>query len=146
MKTRFAGALSRAVAAMFAAGLAVMLVLPSFGSQNSCIMPNTGTVSGLTLVNVAIRDVPVGIEIDRGYGDWLWGKDVRFEHVRQAAVVISNENNVYTQIGFENALASDQLADATFELRGTRKVDGVTCDIVRITPPSGMIVNGYSPF
>ncbi|HEY6925039.1 MAG TPA: glycoside hydrolase family 55 protein, partial [Steroidobacteraceae bacterium] len=29
----------------------------------------------LTLVNVVMRDVPVGIEIDRGYGDWLWGKD-----------------------------------------------------------------------
>jgi len=61
----------------------------------------------LTLVNVAMRAVPVGIEIDRGYGDWLWGKDVRFEHVRQAAVVISNESTVYTQIGFENALATD---------------------------------------
>ena len=59
----------------------------------------------LTLVNVVMRNVPVGIEIDRGYGDWLWGKDVRFENVRQAAVVVSNENNVYTQIGFENALA-----------------------------------------
>ncbi len=63
--------------------------------------------AGLTLVNVAMRNVPVGVEIDRGYGDWLWGKDVRFEHVRQAAVVISNENNLYTQIGFDNALASD---------------------------------------
>lgn len=63
--------------------------------------------AGLTLVNVAIRDVPVGIDIDRGYGDWLWGKDVRFERVRQAGVIISNENNVYTQIGFDNALAMD---------------------------------------
>ena len=59
----------------------------------------------LTLVNVAIRDVPVGIDIDRGYGDSLFGKDVRFENVRQAAIVISNENNVFTQIGFANALA-----------------------------------------
>jgi hypothetical protein len=77
----------------------------------------------LTLVNVAMRDVPVGIEIDRGYGDWLWGKDVRFEHVRQAAVVISNENNVYTQIGFENALASDTPVFARFRDSG-RTVEG----------------------
>jgi hypothetical protein len=74
--------------------------------------------AGLTLVNVVMRDVPVGIEIDRGYGDWLWGKDVRFEHVRQAAVVISNENNVYTQIGFENALASDTPVFARFRDSG----------------------------
>ena len=31
--------------------------------------------AGLTLVNVAFRNVPVGIEIDRGYGDWLWGQE-----------------------------------------------------------------------
>ncbi|KQM97301.1 gluconolaconase [Sphingobium sp. Leaf26] len=58
----------------------------------------------LTLVNVAIRNTPVGIEIDRGYSDSLWGKDVRFENVSKAGVVISNEKNVFTQIGFENAL------------------------------------------
>ncbi|MDF0489633.1 glycosyl hydrolase family 28-related protein [Sphingomonas sp. H39-1-10] len=62
--------------------------------------------ASLTLVNVAFRDVPTAIDIDRGYGDWLWGKDVRFENVSNAAVVISNETNVYTQIGFDNALAS----------------------------------------
>ncbi len=72
----------------------------------------------LTLVNVAMRNVPVGVEIDRGYGDWLWGKDVRFEHVRQAAVIISNESNVYTQIGFEHALASDTPVFALFRDSG----------------------------
>lgn len=61
--------------------------------------------AGLTLVNTTIRDTPVGIEIDRGYGDWLWGKDVRFENVSRAALVVSNEDNVYTQVGFDNASA-----------------------------------------
>jgi hypothetical protein len=59
----------------------------------------------LTLVNVAFRDVPVGVSIDPGYGDWLWGKDVRFERVAKAGVIVSNEGNAYTQIGFENAVA-----------------------------------------
>jgi hypothetical protein len=77
----------------------------------------------LTLVNVTMRDVPVGIDIDRGYGDWLWGKDVRFEHVRQAGVVISNENTVYTQIGFQNALARDTPVFARFRDSG-RTVPG----------------------
>jgi len=72
----------------------------------------------LTLVNVAMSEVPVGIEIDQGYGDWLWGKDVRFEHVRQAGIIISNENNVYTQIGFENALGSDTPVFAKFRDSG----------------------------
>jgi hypothetical protein len=74
--------------------------------------------AGLTLVNVAIRDTPVGIDIDRGYGDWLWGKDVRFENVSKAAVVISNENNVYTQVGFENALAANTPVFARFRDSG----------------------------
>jgi hypothetical protein len=61
--------------------------------------------AGLTLINVTLRNMPVGIAIDPGYGDSLWGKDVRFDGVRQAGVVISNEGTVYTQVGFDNALA-----------------------------------------
>ncbi len=79
--------------------------------------------TGLTLVNVAMRDVPVGIEIDKGYSDQLWGKDVRFEQVRQAAIVISQENIAFTQIGFDNALAADTPVFARFRDSG-RTVDG----------------------
>ncbi len=74
--------------------------------------------AGLTLVNTVIRDTPVGIEIDRGYGDWLWGKDVRFENVSKAGVIISNESNAYTQIGFDNALASGTPVFARFRDSG----------------------------
>ncbi|MDE1917971.1 MAG: SMP-30/gluconolactonase/LRE family protein [Sphingomonadales bacterium] len=79
---------------------------------------------GLTLVNVSMRDVPVGIDIDQGYGDWLWGKDVRFENVSKAGVVISNEDNAYTQIGFENAVASGTPTFARFRDSG-KAVAGV---------------------
>jgi hypothetical protein len=72
----------------------------------------------LTLINTLIRNVPVGIEIDRGHGDSLWGKDVRFENVGQAAIVISNEDNVFTQIGFDNALASATPVFARFRDSG----------------------------
>lgn len=97
--------------------------------------------AGLTLVNVAMRNVAVGIDIDRGYGDWLWGKDVRFEHVKQAAIVISNENNVYTQIGFENALAADTPVFARFRDSG-RAVDGKG-PLYRVTAFShGLILPG----
>ncbi len=74
--------------------------------------------AGLTLANVTIRDTPVGIEIDRGYGDWLWGSDVRFENVSKAAVVISNEDNVYTQVGFQNAIARNVPTFARFRDSG----------------------------
>jgi sugar lactone lactonase YvrE len=74
--------------------------------------------ANLTLVNVTMRSVPTGIEIDPGYSDGLWGKDVRFEHVRTAAVLISNENDVFTQIGFDNAVASDTPVFARFRESG----------------------------
>lgn len=76
--------------------------------------------AGLTMVNVAFRDVPVGIEIDRGYGDWLWGQELRFENVSKAAVIISNEKNVYTQVGFQNVLASKTPTFARFRKSGKR--------------------------
>lgn len=52
MKTRIsAGALTRVLTAVIAIVIAVVLIGPGRTSQNSCVMPNTGTVSGLTLVN-----------------------------------------------------------------------------------------------
>ncbi|ESQ81462.1 glycosyl hydrolase family 28-related protein [Asticcacaulis benevestitus] len=72
----------------------------------------------LTLVNVRISDTPTGVDIDRGYSDSLWGKDVRFERISRAAVVISNENSPFTQIGFENALAKDVPVFARFRDSG----------------------------
>jgi hypothetical protein len=77
-----------------------------------------GHEAGLTLVNTTIRNTPVGIEISRGYGDWLWGKDVRFENISKAAVIISNEDNVYTQVGFDNALAKNVPVFARFRDSG----------------------------
>jgi len=85
------------------------------GQKNAAIREHE---AGLTLVNVTMRDVPVGIDIDRGYGDSMFGKDVRFENVRQAAVVISNENNVFTQVGFANALARNTPVFAQFRDSG----------------------------
>ncbi|WP_445194133.1 glycosyl hydrolase family 28-related protein [Sphingomonas sp. Tas61C01] len=77
----------------------------------------------LTLVNVTMRNAPVGIEIDGGYSDSLWGKDVRFENIARAGVVVSNEKSVFTQIGFENALASNTPVFARFRDSG-RTVKG----------------------
>ena len=90
------------------------------GQKNAAIREHE---AGLTLVNVAISKVPVGLEIDRGYGDYLWGKDVRFDHVRHAGIVISNENNVFTQVGFDNAIASHTPVFARFRESGRTVAD-----------------------
>ncbi len=72
----------------------------------------------LTLINVAIRNTPIGIEIDRGYSDSLWGKQVRFENVSNAGVVISEETSAFTQIGFDNAVATNTPVFARFRDSG----------------------------
>jgi hypothetical protein len=61
----------------------------SFDGQRDAAI--RGHEAALTLANTEIRNTPVGIEIDRGYGHWLWGKEVRFENLSKAALVISKE-------------------------------------------------------
>lgn len=72
----------------------------------------------LTLANVTIRNTRVGIEIDKGYSDQLYGKDVRFENVSHAALLISNEFNVFTQVSFDDALASNTPVFARYRESG----------------------------
>ena len=72
----------------------------------------------LTLVNASSPNVPVAIDIDPDYADWLWAKNTRFENVAQAAVVVSDEKNVYNQIGFENAVARNVPVFARFRRSG----------------------------
>ncbi|GGE74355.1 glycosyl hydrolase family 28-related protein [Sphingomonas prati] len=97
--------------------------------------------AGLTLVNTSFRNMPVGVEIDRGYGDWLWGRDVRFENVAKAGVIVSNEGNAYTQIGFENATASGTPVFAQFRDSG-RTVAGPAAQYRVRSFTYGLTLNG----
>ena len=72
----------------------------------------------LTLIRDTFRDVPTAIDIDPHYSDQLWVKDSRFENVSRAAVVISNEKNPSTEIGFENAVLSNVPIFARFRESG----------------------------
>jgi len=95
----------------------------------------------LTLVNVAIKNTPVGIDIDRGYSDSLWGKNVRFENVSKAGVLISNENSVFTQVGFDDSVASNTPVFARFrDSGGTVKGEGKAYRVARFT--YGLVVPG----
>jgi len=74
--------------------------------------------AGLTLVNVAFRNTPVAIEIDPGYGDWLYGQHVRLENVSKAGVIVSNEANPYTQVSFDDVVATGTPVFARFRDSG----------------------------
>ena len=78
--------------------------------------------AGLTLVHDSFRGTPVAIEIDRGYGDWLWGEHLRFDHISKAGVVVSNADNAYTQVGFEDVAAEATPVFASFRDSGKTSV------------------------
>jgi sugar lactone lactonase YvrE len=77
--------------------------------------------AAMTVVRSTFRNVPVGIDIDPQYSDQLWVKDSRFENVSRAAVVISNEKNPATQIGFENAICTNVPTFARHRESGTTR-------------------------
>jgi hypothetical protein len=74
--------------------------------------------AGLTLIRDKFLNVPTGIDIDPRYSDQLWAKDCRFESISKAAVIISNEKNPLTEIGFENAVLEDVPIFALFRETG----------------------------
>ncbi len=63
--------------------------------------------AGLTLIHDTFRHMPTAIDIDPGYSDELWVKDSRFENISRAGVIVSNEKNPLTEIGFENDVLQD---------------------------------------
>jgi hypothetical protein len=74
--------------------------------------------ASLTLIDNSFHNVPVAIDIDPDYSDWLWVKDSRFENISKAAIVIGAEDNAYTQIGVENAVAAAAPVFARFRQSG----------------------------
>jgi sugar lactone lactonase YvrE len=78
--------------------------------------------AGLTLIRDTFRNLPTAIDIDPGYSDQLWARDCRFEGISRSAVVISNEKNPLTEIGFENAVLKDVPVFARFRESGKTAV------------------------
>jgi sugar lactone lactonase YvrE len=74
--------------------------------------------AGLTLIRDTFQNVPVAIDIDPEYSDELWVKDCRFERISRAAVIVSNEKNPLTEIGFEDAVLQDVPTFARFRESG----------------------------
>jgi sugar lactone lactonase YvrE len=79
-------------------------------------------MAGLTVVRTSFRNVPVGVSIDRDYSDQLWLKDVRFENVATAAIVIDKARNPTTQIGVADAACANVPVFALYRESGRTRV------------------------
>ena len=58
--------------------------------------------SGLSIVNLLVKNVPTVFDIDPNYADRLYVENSRFENVSGPAIIISNENNSNNQITLRN--------------------------------------------
>jgi len=85
------------------------------GQRESAIRSHN---AGITLIHDTFRDVPTGIETDAQDFDRVWSKDCRFQNLRNAAMLISSEQNPLNQISFENAVLSQVPVFARFRESG----------------------------
>ena len=74
--------------------------------------------SGLTIVRMTVKNVPTVLEINPNFYEKLFIEDSRFENVSGPALVISNENNAYTQVSLRNIACKKVPALAHFRVSG----------------------------
>jgi len=74
--------------------------------------------SGLTIVRMAVKNVPTVLEINPNFYEKLFIEDSRFENVSGPALVISNENNAYTQVSLRNVTCKKVPLLASFRISG----------------------------
>ncbi|MBQ8500906.1 MAG: SMP-30/gluconolactonase/LRE family protein [Bacteroides sp.] len=83
-----------------APGWPIMLLNSYFeGQRKSAILTNE---SGLTIVRMHAKNVPVAVEIKKGAPDRLFMEDCIFENVRQTGVILTDAGNAATQINLRN--------------------------------------------
>ncbi|GGN00681.1 hypothetical protein GCM10010967_38680 [Dyadobacter beijingensis] len=79
--------------------------------------------SGLTIVRMTVKNVPTVLEINPDFYEKLFIEDSRFENVSGPALVISNENNAYTQVSLRNVDCKKVPVLARFRTSG-RQIEG----------------------
>ena len=80
--------------------------------------------TGLAIVNIQVKNVPVVFDIDPNYADRLYVENSRFENVKDAIVVICNENNSNNQITFRDVFCSKVSVVAKYSRSNTQTPSG----------------------
>ena len=86
-------------------GWQVMMVDAYFEGQRKAAL--RCQESGLAMVNLQVKNVPVVFDIDPNYADRLFVENSHFENVSGPAIVISNENNSNNQITLRNVVCKN---------------------------------------
>ena len=97
-------------------GWQVMMVDAYFEGQRKAAL--RVQESGLAMVNLQVKDVPMVFDIDSNYADRLFVENSRFENVSGPIVLISNQNNSNNQLTFRNVVAKNAPLLAKFRISG----------------------------
>lgn len=76
--------------------------------------------AGLTILRMNVKNVPTVIEINKDRSEKLFMEDCQFEQISDSAVVISNEENVHTQINLRNIVCKQVAVLAHFRQSGKK--------------------------
>jgi polygalacturonase len=79
--------------------------------------------SGLTIVRMSVINTPTVLEINPGFYEKLFIEDSRFENISGPALIVSNENNAYTQLSIKNLDCSKVPVFAAYRTSG-KKIPG----------------------
>lgn len=69
------------------------------GQRKAAVKSREG---GLTIVRMIVKNVPAVIEVNENFYEKLFVEDSHFENISGPALIISDENNAYTQISLHN--------------------------------------------
>jgi sugar lactone lactonase YvrE len=90
------------------------------GQRRAAIETEEG---GLTLIRVAVKNVPTAILVRENRAEELWMENSRFESISGPALVISDEKSARTQINLRNTVCADVPVLAAFRESG-REIAG----------------------
>ena len=83
-------------------GWQMMMVNTYFeGQRKAAILSQEG---GMAIVRLEAKNVPVVVEIEENYCDKLYMEDCLFDNVKEAAIIISSENNHTNQVSILNTI------------------------------------------
>ena len=87
------------------------------GQRKAAVLSQEG---GLTIVRLTAKNVPVVIEVEPRYSDKIFMEDCVFDNVKNAALIISNENNQANQISIRNAICRNTPVFVQYRKSNTR--------------------------
>jgi hypothetical protein len=82
-----------------------LLMDSSFDGQRAAAIQTME--AGFTLVRVHFSDMPVALQIAPGEVEQLYGRDLRMEHIREAALVAGNWRNSHSALTLANIACTD---------------------------------------